>query len=148
MCTCFCASRRPIRYDRKCLFSCIYNPQTIISPISSFSASFNGNRVKNHAKPWTYPLRNGSRNMPSFKCGHLHRHTHTLTPCSPHNPPPQPPLPSPPPPTPRPRASARPRSPAYGDGRTGEKDVTTLGGIGDEDENRQVELKDLQRTGR
>ena len=28
--------------------SCIYNPQITVSPISSFSASFNGNRVKNH----------------------------------------------------------------------------------------------------
>ena len=37
-------------------FSCIYNPQITISPTSSFSASFNGNRVKNHPKPWTCPL--------------------------------------------------------------------------------------------
>ena len=29
-------------------FSCIYNPQITASPTSSFSASFNGNRVKNH----------------------------------------------------------------------------------------------------
>ena len=28
--------------------SCIYNPQITVSPTSSFSASFNGNRVKNH----------------------------------------------------------------------------------------------------
>ena len=42
-----------LRYDRKCLFSCIYNHQITISPTSSFSASFNGNRVKNHPKPWT-----------------------------------------------------------------------------------------------
>ena len=28
-------------------FSCIYNPQITVSPTSSFSASFNGNRVKN-----------------------------------------------------------------------------------------------------
>ena len=28
--------------------SCIYNPQFTVSPTSSFSASFNGNRVKNH----------------------------------------------------------------------------------------------------
>ena len=34
-------------------FSCIYNPQITISPTSSFSASFNGNRVQNHSKPWT-----------------------------------------------------------------------------------------------
>ena len=30
------------------LFLCIYNPQVTVSPTSSFSASFNGNRVKNH----------------------------------------------------------------------------------------------------
>ena len=42
------ASWRRFRYDRKCLFSCIYNPQITVSPTSSFSASFNGNRVKNH----------------------------------------------------------------------------------------------------
>ena len=29
-------------------FLCIYNPQITVSPTSSFSASFNGNRVKNH----------------------------------------------------------------------------------------------------
>ena len=29
-------------------FSFIYNPQITVSPTSSFSASFNGNRVKNH----------------------------------------------------------------------------------------------------
>ena len=29
-------------------FSCIYNPQITVSSTSSFSASFNGNRVKNH----------------------------------------------------------------------------------------------------
>ena len=29
-------------------FSCIYNPQITISPTSSFSTSFNGNRVKYH----------------------------------------------------------------------------------------------------
>ena len=28
--------------------SCIYNPQITVSPTSSFSVSFNGNRVKNH----------------------------------------------------------------------------------------------------
>ena len=40
---------RRFRYDRKCLFSpCIYNHQITVSPTSSFSASFNGNRVKNH----------------------------------------------------------------------------------------------------
>ena len=44
-----------LRCDRKCLFSCIYNPQITITPLSSFPASFNGNRVKNHPKPWTCP---------------------------------------------------------------------------------------------
>ena len=29
-------------------FSCIYNPQITVSPTSSFSVSFNGNRIKNH----------------------------------------------------------------------------------------------------
>ena len=29
-------------------FPCIYNPWITVSPTSSFSASFNGNRVKNH----------------------------------------------------------------------------------------------------
>jgi len=29
-------------------FSCIYNPRITVSPTSSFSASYNGNRVKNH----------------------------------------------------------------------------------------------------
>ena len=29
-------------------FSCIYNPQITVSPTSSFSTSFNGNRVKYH----------------------------------------------------------------------------------------------------
>ena len=29
-------------------FPCIYNPQITVSPTSSFSASFNGNCVKNH----------------------------------------------------------------------------------------------------
>ena len=33
---------------QKTPFSCIYNPQITVSPTSSFSASFNGNRVKNH----------------------------------------------------------------------------------------------------
>ena len=37
-------------------FSCIYNPQIIISPTSLCTVSFNGNRVKNHPKPWTCPL--------------------------------------------------------------------------------------------
>ena len=35
---------------------CIYNLQITVSPTSSFSASFNGNRVKNHPIPWTCPL--------------------------------------------------------------------------------------------
>ena len=35
---------------------CIYNPQITISPVSSFSVSFNGNYVKNCSKPWTCPL--------------------------------------------------------------------------------------------
>ena len=35
---------------------CIYNPQITISPVSSFSVSFNGNCVKNCSKPWTCPL--------------------------------------------------------------------------------------------
>ena len=29
-----------------------------VSPTSLFSANFNGNRVKNHLKPWTCPLTN------------------------------------------------------------------------------------------
>ena len=58
MCTWFSASWRRFRYDRKCLFSCIYNSQVTISPTSLFSANFNGNRVKNHPKPWTCPLKN------------------------------------------------------------------------------------------
>ena len=33
---------------QKMSFSCIYNPQITVSPASSLSASFNGNRVKNH----------------------------------------------------------------------------------------------------
>ena len=48
MVTWFWASWRHFWYDRKCLFSCIYNPQITVSPTWSFSASFNGNRVKNH----------------------------------------------------------------------------------------------------
>ena len=43
------ASWRRFRYDRKCLFFvCIYYSQITVSPTSSFSASFNRNRVKNH----------------------------------------------------------------------------------------------------
>ena len=38
-------------------FSCIYNPQITVSPTSSFSVSFNRNRVKNHPSPWTFPLK-------------------------------------------------------------------------------------------
>ena len=56
MCTWFSASWRRFRYDRKCLFSCIYNLQITISPTSLFSANFNGNHGKNHPKPWTCPL--------------------------------------------------------------------------------------------
>ena len=56
MCIWFSASWRRFRYYRKCLFSCIYNPQITIWPTSLFSANFNGNRVKNHPKPWTCPL--------------------------------------------------------------------------------------------
>ena len=56
MCTWFSASLRRFWYDRKCLFSCIYNPQITISPTSLFSVNFNGNHVKNHPKPWTCPL--------------------------------------------------------------------------------------------
>ena len=37
------ASWRRFRYDRKCLFSCIYNPQITVSPTSSFTVSFNKN---------------------------------------------------------------------------------------------------------
>ena len=40
----------------KAFFSCIYNPQITVSPTSSFSGSFNRNRVKNHPYPWTCPL--------------------------------------------------------------------------------------------
>ena len=58
------ASWRGFRYDRKCPFSCIYNPQNTVSPTSSFSASFNGNRVKNHPSPWTCPLRTITDEVP------------------------------------------------------------------------------------
>ena len=56
MCTWFSAAGRCFRYDRKCLFSCIYNPQITISPTSLFSMNFNENHIKNHPKPWTCPL--------------------------------------------------------------------------------------------
>ena len=56
MCTWFSASWRRFRYDRKCPFSCIYNPQITVSPTSLFSANFNGSLVKNHPKAWTCPL--------------------------------------------------------------------------------------------
>ena len=52
MYTWFSASLQRFRYDRKCLFSCIYDPQITVLPTSSFSASFNGN----HPLPWTCPL--------------------------------------------------------------------------------------------
>ena len=42
-------------------FSCIYIPQITIPPTSSFTANFNGNRVKHHGKPWTCPLIRSSR---------------------------------------------------------------------------------------
>ena len=35
-------------FAENAFFSCIYNPQITVSPTSSLSASFNGNRVKNH----------------------------------------------------------------------------------------------------
>ena len=38
-------------------FSCIYNPPITVSLTSSFSESFNGNRVKKHPLPCTCPLR-------------------------------------------------------------------------------------------
>ena len=57
MCTWFAASWRRFRYDKKCLFSCIYNPQITISPTLLFSANFKGNRVKYHSQPWTCRLR-------------------------------------------------------------------------------------------
>ena len=56
MCKWFSASWQRFRYDRKCLFSCIYNLQITISPTLLFSANFNRNHVKNHPKPWTCPL--------------------------------------------------------------------------------------------
>ena len=43
ICDMILASWRRFRYDRKCLFFCIYNLQITISPTSSFSASFNWN---------------------------------------------------------------------------------------------------------
>ena len=46
---------------QKWLFLCIYNPQITVTPASSFSVSFNGNRVKNHPKPWTCPLKRSFR---------------------------------------------------------------------------------------
>ena len=51
----------------KCLFSCIYNPQITISSTSLFSANFNGNRVKNHPKPWTCLLKRKKRKIKSFQ---------------------------------------------------------------------------------
>ena len=61
MCTWFSASWQLFQYNRKCLFLCIYNPQITISPTSLFSANFNRNRVKNHPKPWTCPLKKKSK---------------------------------------------------------------------------------------
>ena len=37
--------------------------QITISSTSLFSANFNGNRVKNHPKPWTCPLRSTTGNI-------------------------------------------------------------------------------------
>ena len=42
-------------------FPYIYILQITIPPTSSFSASFNGNRVKNYRKPWICPLIRSSR---------------------------------------------------------------------------------------
>ena len=56
MCTWFSALWRRFQYDRKCLFSCIYNPQITSSPTSLFRVNFNRNCVKNHPQPWTCPF--------------------------------------------------------------------------------------------
>ena len=66
MCTWISASWRRFRYDRKCLFSCIYNPQITISATSLFSANFNENRVKTHPKPWTCSSNNLQINYRNF----------------------------------------------------------------------------------
>ena len=51
------ASWRRFRYDRKMPFFVHLNPQITISPTSSFSANFIGNRVKDHPKPWICPFK-------------------------------------------------------------------------------------------
>ena len=56
MVTWFGRHRDAFGMTENALFSCIYNPQITVSPTSSFSASFNGNCVKNHPQPWTCPL--------------------------------------------------------------------------------------------
>ena len=38
-------------------FRAFITPQITVSPTSLFSANFNGNRVKNHPRPWTCPLK-------------------------------------------------------------------------------------------
>ena len=78
------------QYDRKCPFSCIYNPQITISPPSSFSASFNGNCVKYHPKPWTCPLKPG---VARSECSHAacFAHCQEFLPCVYSAPPPPPP---------------------------------------------------------
>ena len=49
-----------VRQKNAC-FRAVYNPQITISPASLFSANFSGNRVKNHPKPWTFPLKESLR---------------------------------------------------------------------------------------
>ena len=49
---------------QKMPFLCIYNPQITVSPTSSFSATFNGNHVTNHPKPWICPLRQWRKTVP------------------------------------------------------------------------------------
>ena len=46
MVTCFGHHGDAFGTTENAFFSCIYNPQITVSPTSSFSASFNGNRVK------------------------------------------------------------------------------------------------------
>ena len=47
--------------QQKMPFLCAFITLRSVSPTSSFSASFNGNRVKNHPLPWTCPLIEVSR---------------------------------------------------------------------------------------
>ena len=56
----------PFDTTENALFLCIYNHQITFTPISSFSASFNGNHVQNHTKPWTCPLKFPSLNIKSW----------------------------------------------------------------------------------